>query len=128
MLRLRVLGNSNETGSEEETRQGTIAAEAVKDAGVWHLIYSSVTDANKKTGIPHFESKYLVEQHVAGLGIPYTISAPASSWRTSLRRGRVQNRRFQDASVGENTSEPRTAIGEGRQSTHVIASPLVRLG
>jgi uncharacterized protein YbjT (DUF2867 family) len=68
-----LMGNSNEVGTEEETRQGIIAAEAAKDAGVEHLIYSSVADANKKTGIPHFESKYLVEKHVAGLGIPYTI-------------------------------------------------------
>src|SRR5260370_30606269 len=73
-----LMGNSNEAGTEEETRQGIIAAEAAKDAGVGHLIYSSVAGANKKTGIPHFESKYLVEKHVAGLGIPYTISAPAS--------------------------------------------------
>ena len=73
-----LMGNSNEAGTGEETRQGIIAAEAAKDAGVGHLIYSSVADANKKTGIPHFDSKYLVEKHVAGLGIPYTISAPAS--------------------------------------------------
>jgi uncharacterized protein YbjT (DUF2867 family) len=73
-----LMGNSNEAGTEEETRQGITAAEAAKDAGVGHLIYSSVADANKKTGIPHFESKCLVEKHVAGLGIPYTISAPAS--------------------------------------------------
>src|SRR5580693_725085 len=73
-----LMGNSNEAGTEEETRQGIIAAEAAKDAGVGHLIYSSVADANTKTGIPHFDSKYLVERRVAGLGIPYTISAPAS--------------------------------------------------
>ena len=73
-----LMGDSTEAGPEEETRQGIIAAEAAKDAGVGHLIYSSVADANKKTGIPHFDSKYLVEKHVAGLGIPYTISAPAS--------------------------------------------------
>src|SRR3984893_7153443 len=73
-----LMGNSNEVGTEEESRQGIIAAEAAKDAGVGHLIYSSVAGANKKTGIPHFDSKYLVEKHVAGLGIPYTISAPAS--------------------------------------------------
>jgi uncharacterized protein YbjT (DUF2867 family) len=73
-----LMGNVNETGAEEETRQGIIAAEAAKAAGVGHLIYSSVADANKKTGIPHFDSKYLVEKHIAGLGIPYTISAPAS--------------------------------------------------
>src|SRR5882757_2679677 len=73
-----LMGNVNETGTEEETRQGIIAAEAAKHAGVGHLIYASVADANKKTGIPHFDSKYLVEKHIAGLDIPYTISAPAS--------------------------------------------------
>jgi uncharacterized protein YbjT (DUF2867 family) len=73
-----LMGNSSETGTAEETRQGILAAEAAKGAGVGHLIYSSVADANKKTGIPHFESKSLVEIHLAGLGIPYTISAPAS--------------------------------------------------
>src|SRR6266446_310601 len=90
-----LMGNVNETGTEEETRQGIIAAEAAKAAGVEHLIYSSVADANKKTGIPHFDSKDLVEKHIAGLGIPYTISAPASfmenivaSWSIgALRQG-----------------------------------------
>lgn len=73
-----LMGNSYEAGTQEETRQGIIAADAAKAAGVGHLIYSSVADADKKTGIPHFESKYLVEKHVAGLGIPYTISAPVA--------------------------------------------------
>jgi uncharacterized protein YbjT (DUF2867 family) len=73
-----LMGNSYEAGTEGETRQGIIAADAAKAAGVGHLIYSSVADANKKTGIPHFESKYLVEKHIAGLGIPYTISAPVA--------------------------------------------------
>lgn len=73
-----LMGNSYEAGMQEETRQGIIAADAAKAAGVGHLIYSSVADADKKTGIPHFESKYLVEKHVVGLGIPYTISAPVA--------------------------------------------------
>lgn len=73
-----LMGNSYERGTEAETRQGIIAADAAKAAGVGHLIYSSVADADKKTGIPHFESKSLVEKHVAGLGIPYTISAPVA--------------------------------------------------
>ncbi|RWQ36394.1 MAG: NmrA/HSCARG family protein [Mesorhizobium sp.] len=72
------MGNSYEAGMEEETRQGILAADAAKAAGVGHLIYSSVADADKKTGIPHFESKYLVEQHVERLGLPYTISAPVA--------------------------------------------------
>ncbi|TIT75741.1 MAG: NmrA/HSCARG family protein [Mesorhizobium sp.] len=73
-----LMGNSYEAGLEEETRQGIVAADAAKAAGIGHLIYSSVADADKQTGIPHFESKFLVERHIAGLGIPYTISAPVA--------------------------------------------------
>ncbi|MGR9225713.1 NmrA/HSCARG family protein [Rhizobium leguminosarum] len=73
-----LMGNSYEAGADAETRQGIAAADAAKAAGIGHLIYSSVADADKKTGIPHFDSKYLVEKHIAGLGIPYTISAPVA--------------------------------------------------
>ena len=73
-----LMGNSYEAGMEAETRQGILAADAAKAAGIGHLIYSSVANADKNTGIPHFDSKYRVEQHIAGLGIPYTISAPVA--------------------------------------------------
>ncbi len=73
-----LMGNSYEAGIEAETRQGIIAADAARQAGIGHLIYGSVGDADRKTGIPHFDSKYLVEQHIVGLGIPYTISAPVA--------------------------------------------------
>ena len=43
-----LMGDSIEAGVEEETRQGIIAAEAAKDAGVGHLVYSSVADANNQ--------------------------------------------------------------------------------
>ncbi|MEI9428750.1 NmrA/HSCARG family protein [Mesorhizobium sp. Cs1299R1N3] len=73
-----LMGNSYEAGLEEETRLGILAADAAKAAGVGHLIYSSVADADKKTGIPHFETKYLVERYIEQLGIPYSISAPVA--------------------------------------------------
>lgn len=101
-----LMGNSYEVGTKEEPRQGIIAADAAKTAGVGHLIYSSVADANKRTGIPHFESKYLVEKHVAGLGIPYTISAPVAFM--------------------ENIVAP-WSIGGLRQGTHAFAMPPERV-
>jgi len=64
-------------GIEAEIRQGTTAADVARDAGVRHLVYSSVSDADRQTGVPHFDSKYVIEQQVQGLGIPYTIIAPA---------------------------------------------------
>jgi uncharacterized protein YbjT (DUF2867 family) len=72
------MGNFYEIGEEGEVRQGIAAANAIKAAGVGHLIYSSVASANRATGIAHFDSKFRVEQHIAGLGIPYSISAPVA--------------------------------------------------
>jgi uncharacterized protein YbjT (DUF2867 family) len=97
-----LMGNSYEAGVEAETRQGTAAADAAKAAGIGHLIYSSVASADKKTGMPHFDSKFVVERHVAGLGIPYTISAPAAFM--------------------ENVVAP-WAMGALAQGTHALALP-----
>jgi len=65
-----------EKGVGAETQQGIAMANAAKSAGVSYLVYSSVGDANRNTGVPHFESKYLVEQHIKTLGIPHAIVAP----------------------------------------------------
>ena len=65
------------SGTDVETRHGLNLANAAKGAGVPHLLYSSVSDANRNTGIAHFDSKYKVEEHIKTLGIPYTIVAPA---------------------------------------------------
>lgn len=100
-----LMGNSYEGGTEEETRQGIIAADAAKAAGIGHLIYSSVADADRNTGIPHFESKVRVERHIAGLGIPYTVSAPVAFM--------------------ENAVAP-WSIGGLRQGVHAFAMPAKR--
>ena len=45
----------------------------------------------KKTGIPHFESKYKVEQHIKNLGIPYTIIGPTFFMENLLGPGLEQS-------------------------------------
>ena len=61
---------------EGEIRRGKMMADITKEKNVKHLVYSSVANADRNTGIPHFESKYKVEQHIQNLGIPYTIIGP----------------------------------------------------
>src|SRR3712207_6050139 len=73
---LFIVATPFEAGMEVETRHGIAAADAAKAAGVEHLVYSSVADADRDTGIPHFDSKREVEKHIEGLGISYTIVAP----------------------------------------------------
>ncbi len=71
-----LMGSSQEIGVDGETAQGIKLANAAKAAGVGHLVYGSVASADLDTGIPHFDSKYKVEQHIKTLDIPYTITAP----------------------------------------------------
>lgn len=66
-----------EAGPEVETRQGIAVADACKAMGVPFLLFTSVEYSDRSTGIPFFDSKYRVEQHIRRLGVPYTIIAPA---------------------------------------------------
>jgi uncharacterized protein YbjT (DUF2867 family) len=65
-------------GFEGEVRQGKAVADAAKAAGVQHLVYSSVGSAHRGLGQKHFESKWIIEQYIHGLDIPYTILRPVA--------------------------------------------------
>jgi uncharacterized protein YbjT (DUF2867 family) len=65
-------------GFEGEIRQGKNVAEAAKAAGVQHLVYSSVGAAHRGMGQKHFESKWMIEQHIHSLDIPFTILRPVA--------------------------------------------------
>lgn len=66
-----LMGTPFEDGTEGETRRGKLMVDIAKENNIEHLVYSYIN-----TGVPHFESKYKVEQHVKNLGIPYTIIGP----------------------------------------------------
>jgi uncharacterized protein YbjT (DUF2867 family) len=64
------------TGLDGEVRQGRTVAAAAADAGVSHLVYTSVDGAERNSGVPHFESKWAVEQYLAELDVPATVLRP----------------------------------------------------
>ncbi|NED57719.1 NmrA family NAD(P)-binding protein, partial [Micromonospora aurantiaca] len=64
-------------GVAAEERQGKAVADAAAEAGVAHLVYSSVGGADRSSGIPHFESKGSIERHIRELGLPATVLRPA---------------------------------------------------
>src|SRR3989441_11378091 len=43
------------------------AAAVAREAGVEHYVYTSVGSAHKRTGVPHFENKWRIEETVRGL-------------------------------------------------------------
>jgi uncharacterized protein YbjT (DUF2867 family) len=63
-------------GAEQETEQGVALVDAVRDAGVPRLVLNSVGGAERDTGIPHFESKRRVEEHVERLGLVARVVRP----------------------------------------------------
>ena len=85
-----LMGTPFEDGTEGETRRGKLMADIAKENNIEHLVYSSVANADKNTGIPHFESKYKVEQHIKNLGIPHTIIGPTFFMENLLGPGLKQ--------------------------------------
>ncbi|MBD3343972.1 MAG: NAD(P)H-binding protein [Chitinivibrionales bacterium] len=84
-----------EHGFNKEVQQGKTLADEAKKVGVAHFVYSSVGSAYRSTGIPHFESKWKIEEHIRSLGLRYTILRPvffmenfmASDMLSSIREG-----------------------------------------
>jgi len=83
--------------SANEIQQGVAVIEAAKRQGVSHFVYSSVGSADEETGIPHFESKVKVEEHLRSSGLQYTIVRPVffmENWHrgfgASIRNGQLQ--------------------------------------
>ena len=78
-----------------EVRHAKAMIDAAVDAGVDHLVYTSAANADRGTGIPHFDSKYEVERYLIDRWARHTILAPAAfvddklgSWALeSLRHG-----------------------------------------
>lgn len=71
-----VMGTFAEGGVAAEAGQGEAMILACWKAGIPHVIYSSVCCADKRTGIPHFESKARVERAIEEVGQPATILRP----------------------------------------------------
>lgn len=63
-------------GVDGEVADGYRLAEAIRDAAVPAVVYSSVGGAERHTGIPHFESKRRIEKYIDELGLPAAIVRP----------------------------------------------------
>ena len=67
-----------ESGVEREVRDGVALLDAAAATGtVEHITFTSAANADRATGIPHFDSKHRIEQHLATLGVAWTVIAPA---------------------------------------------------
>jgi uncharacterized protein YbjT (DUF2867 family) len=73
-----------EAGVDAEVAQGRAIVAAADDTRVPHLVFSSVAGADQHTGVPHFDSKAIIEKGLAASGLPYTITAPTYFYDNAL--------------------------------------------
>lgn len=81
--------------ADTELAQGKNVADAAKESGVSHLIFSSllnVTDASggRLTHVPHFDAKADIEKYILSTGVPSTFVLPGyfmSNYLGMFRKG-----------------------------------------
>lgn len=65
-----------EGGMEGEVQQGISLANTAAKHQIQHMVFTSVGSADRQTNIPHFETKWKIEQHIKSLNLPATILRP----------------------------------------------------
>ncbi len=71
-------------GIDKEIKQGIELVNSSKENTVKHFVYSSVIGCDLHTGIPHWESKYRIENHIKASGLKFTILRPSSLYENLL--------------------------------------------
>lgn len=71
-------------GVEKEVKQGFDLINSAKAGGIKYFIYSSVIGCDLNTGIPHWESKFKIENHLKASGIDFVILRPPSFYENLL--------------------------------------------
>ncbi|MFT9090129.1 MAG: NmrA/HSCARG family protein [Gluconacetobacter sp.] len=65
-------------GPAGEERQGKLLATLAAECGVRHIVQCSAGGVDRHSGVPHFESKLAIEQHIRTLGLAATMLRPAA--------------------------------------------------
>jgi uncharacterized protein YbjT (DUF2867 family) len=119
-----VLGFEN--GKEKEIQQGITLANLAKENAVSHFLYSSVIGCDLRTGVPHWESKFVIENHIKKIGLPYTIIRPAALYENFLIP-QVRSRLLKDKLVlpaDKNKVQQYISVEDiGRISTTLFMNP-----
>ena len=71
-------------GVDKEIKQGVELIKLSAENNIRHFVYSSVIGCDLNTGIPHWESKFKIENRLKESGMNYTIIRPSSLYENLL--------------------------------------------
>lgn len=69
---------------EQEILEGKRFIDAIKPENETHLVYASVLGSDLDTAVPHFESKFELENYIKSKNLNYSILRPASFYENHL--------------------------------------------
>jgi uncharacterized protein YbjT (DUF2867 family) len=124
--------NFRDGGIAKEEERGRRVADAAARAGVQHFVYSSVGGAERNSAVPHFESKWRVEQYLRRIGLPHSIIRP-TTFMTNLNEMSAALRfialSMSRSAMDEAKPLQMIAIRDiGRWVAHMFANPARYLG
>jgi uncharacterized protein YbjT (DUF2867 family) len=81
------LQNGLVSGFDHEVTQGRNVANAAGEAGVAHLVYAAAGTGQRGSGIPSWDAKLEVEDHMTSLGLPFTSLRPEAFMELMTDKG-----------------------------------------
>lgn len=104
--------NSRTAGLDGEVRQGKTLIDAAATAGVHHFVYSSVGGAERVRGIPHFDTKWQIEEHLRASGLAWTILRPTTFATVFTMRGASVGLSMMAATLGTDNTLQMIAVSD----------------
>jgi uncharacterized protein YbjT (DUF2867 family) len=123
--------NFQNGGVAKEEERGKRIADIAKRAGIQHFIYSSVGGAERSSGVPHFESKWHVEQHIRSIDLPYSIVRPTTFMTNLMESPALMRFLALSMSRGSISRKPLQMIAVediGKWVAHMFLNPQEYLG
>ncbi|SDL18629.1 NmrA/HSCARG family protein [Nonomuraea jiangxiensis] len=102
--------NSRTAGLKGEVQQGITLVDAARAAGVEHFVYASVGGVERVRGIPHFDTKWEIEQHLRAAGLPATLLRPTTFMDVFTMRGASVGLGMMAAALGPRKSLQMVAV------------------
>jgi uncharacterized protein YbjT (DUF2867 family) len=112
------------SSTEAEVEDGTTLVDAA--AGLRHIVFTSAANADRATGIPHFDSKFRVERHLAAQHVPWTVLGPAAFMDQYAQPWHLSSRERGVLSVPLPPDRPLALVATtdiGAFAAHVLTNP-----
>ncbi len=117
-------------GVEVEAQQGKTMADAAKAAGVKHFVQASVGGAERDSGVPHFESKWQIEEYVRAIDLPATFLRPVFFMENFYwKRDQILNGTFESWSMKPDKALQMIAVDDiGKFAALIFENPQKYIG